>query len=138
MTFWSRHSTKKRVGSLDEEDDENERQEGNIVNIDQIKSHIRLYNLIINLYCYYFIIIIIIIITLTIELYLVTIGEDDQKNNSDEHVIVKYLYKICCLAQKSNSMQDTQKDETNDLNLQNDQPSKQASEFLWESTFHRR
>ena len=29
LTFWSRHSTKKRIGALDEEDEEeNERQEG--------------------------------------------------------------------------------------------------------------
>ena len=68
----------------------------------------------------------------------VIIGEDDKTSDSDENGVLKCLYKTCCLAKKSNSVQDNEKEETNEDNLKNDQPCKQASEFLQESTFHRR
>jgi len=90
LTFWSRHSTKKRIHSLDEEDEEeNEKREK-------------------------------------------TIGKDSHEGEGEENVVLRTMYKLCCLASKAI---DNPENEENGVIAKQ---TKVAEDFLYESTFHRR
>ena len=67
-----------------------------------------------------------------------TIGEDDTSSATDENVIVKALYKLCCLATKVNAEPGNVKSGKYNVNDVNEDEPKIDREFLHESIFHKR
>ena len=60
------------------------------------------------------------------------IGRENEQDGEGENVILKNLYKLCCLSSKEKD--ESEHEENGDIVKQ----PKVAEDFLYESTFHRR